>query len=346
MVASGCTRTRFAFAVVFLLAFAFARAAFAVEQGKPVELELTVAVGPAFALGKAAQAWARLVTERSAGALEVKVVPGANLAGRDPERELAALREGRADLAVGSSLVWSREVKPLAVPSLPWIAPSLVQLQALARGDVGERLLAAVGEAGVKGIALAPLGHRELATVDKAVREPADLAGMRVRVQSYPLLQDLYASLGAKPVAMTAAAAREAFARAELEGQEGSPMTFVAARLDTMGVKHVTLLGATGELAVFAMNRQRWDALTQAQRDLIAAAAREVADDMPATVSAETQSALSTLRSRGVAVTRLLPAAYGPFASAVQAMTDRWTADIGADRVAAARAASAAAAPR
>ena len=73
----------------------------------PKPSKLSVAVGPAYALGK-------LVAERSGGALPIKVYPGASLAQRDPDREFAALRDGAADLAGGSTLHWSAQVNELA----------------------------------------------------------------------------------------------------------------------------------------------------------------------------------------------------------------------------------------
>jgi TRAP-type C4-dicarboxylate transport system substrate-binding protein len=317
-----------------------------IVQAARLELQLTVAVGPAYAIGKAAQNWANLVSERSAGEITVKVVPGANLAARDPRRELAALRDGKADLAVASSLVWSGTVRELALPSLPWIAPSVPQLQALARGVVEEKLLAAVEAAGVKPLALGVVGHHALATRAKPVHEPADLAGVTVRVQPNALVQEMYIALGAKPIVLDGATAREALGRGELEAQDGSPVAFSAARTDSLGVRHVTLLAATGELAVFAMNRARWDALTDVQRSIVSGAAREIANGLPAAVAQQREAALTALRSRDVAVTRLLPAAYAPFVTAVQGVIDRWTATIGAELVAAARKASADAAPQ
>jgi len=86
---------------------------------KARELTLSSAVGPAFALGKAGERWAKLVTERSGGKLTVLFRPGAILAERDPAREFIAVRGGMADLAVGSTVYWSVQVPALGVVGLP-----------------------------------------------------------------------------------------------------------------------------------------------------------------------------------------------------------------------------------
>ena len=77
-------------------------AATAAAQDKPPLLRLTVAQSPAFPLGKAAERWAQLVTEASGGAFEVKLHPGAVLAGREPLREFSASRDTSRALACTS----------------------------------------------------------------------------------------------------------------------------------------------------------------------------------------------------------------------------------------------------
>ena len=135
------------------------------ETDAPPIAKLSTAVGPAFALGKAGERWAKLVAERSGGKIPVRFFPGASLAHNDPAREFNALRDGAADLAVGSTLFWSAQVVELNVVSLPWLAPDSSALAVIAEGPVAERLLAAVERAGVVPLALAVLGHRAMSLV-------------------------------------------------------------------------------------------------------------------------------------------------------------------------------------
>jgi TRAP-type C4-dicarboxylate transport system substrate-binding protein len=90
---------------LFAMEASFAPSTFAQDAVKAKALNLSVAVGPAFALGKSANVWAKLVAERSGGALAIDLHPGATLAQRDPDREFAALRDGAADLAVGRRFI-------------------------------------------------------------------------------------------------------------------------------------------------------------------------------------------------------------------------------------------------
>src|SRR5437016_1394973 len=112
-------------------------------QDKPRELKLSTAVGPAYPLGRAGERWAELMNDAVAGAFQVRQYPGAVLALRDALRELGALRDGDADLAVGSALAWSAQLPAFAVYGLPWLAPETEQQEALASDAAVRDLVAA-----------------------------------------------------------------------------------------------------------------------------------------------------------------------------------------------------------
>ena len=319
-----------AVACLLLCALVVAQAA-AQDAGKPKALSLSVAVGPAFALGKAADGWAKLIVERSHGALAVEFRPGASLAQRDPDREFAALRDGVADLAVGSTLHWSAQVNELAVVGLPWLAPEPNELAALATGPMQERLFAAVERAGAVPLALAPLGHRAVATRAKAVRVADDLRGLRIRITSTRFLVDFYAGLGALPFSMPFVEATTLFRDGGLDAQEGPVATFAAARLDSLGFRNVTLLDGVAEIAVFAVNLAAWDKWSIEQREIVRRSAQDAAKELAKLAAAERDETLATLKSRNFELLRLTASGRAAFAAAARPTYDKWAAVAGED---------------
>ena len=299
----------------------------------PEPWKVSAAVGPAFALGKAGDRWAKLIAERSGGKIAVRFHPGASLARGDPAREFLALRDGAADLAVGSTLFWSTQVVDLNVFALPWLAPDDRDLAALADGAVAERLFAAVERSGAVPLALAVLGHRALAMSGAGRRSPADFAGMKVRVPSSSLVAGLFVELGASPRMMTAADAHAAFREGALEAQEGTLATLAAARLDAFGLKQVMLWDAVGECAVFAANRAAWNAWTDEQKTIVREAARDIARELPALARAEDDAAQEALVKRGTTVTRLTASGRAAFVTATKRVYDRWAGAMDADLV-------------
>lgn len=303
------------------------------------ELKLSVAVGPAYALGAAGERWAKRITEKSKGNLAAKLFPGAILSQRDVAREFVALRDGAADLAIGSSLYWSAQVPPLGVVGLPWLAAEPAQLDALITSPVADALLAGIGRAGVVPLALASFGHREFASRERSVRAPAELKGLKVRVSGAPLLTAVYAAFGARPLTMAFADSQTAFAAGTLDLQDGTPATFAGAHLDALGVKRVVLWGAVAEVAVFAANRARWDALTDVERTLVRESAQETASELAALVRQENEAALTTLQKRGITVVRLTRGERAAFAAAARGTYDQLATEAGIELARAAEAA-------
>ena len=135
------------------------------------------------------------MNDTAAGAYEVRQYPGAVLSGRDPLREFGALRDGAADLAVGSALAWSAQLPAFGVDGLPWIAGDADEQESLVSNPAVRELVdAAAAQAGVIVLAAVPLGERVVATVKVAVAAPADLSGLRLRTTPIPLVIETLAT--------------------------------------------------------------------------------------------------------------------------------------------------------
>jgi TRAP-type transport system periplasmic protein len=300
------------------------------------EVRLSTATGPAFALGKAGERWAALLSEKFAGAYEVRQYPGATLAARDALREFGALRDGAADMAVGSALAWSAQLPAFGVYGLPWIAAESRELTALASAAaVRERVEAAAANANVTVVAITPLGDRAIATFDGGVTAPAALAGRTIRAVNIPLVVETLATLGARPVWMPLADAQAQFAARSLNGQEGPASTLAAARVAASGLKFVTRWGAFADAMVFAVRQPVWAQWSPAQQDAARAAALDAAREADAV--AREDAAFAELGKQGVDVVRPTVAQRAALRVAVEPVWSKWTAAIGGDLVAAAQ---------
>lgn len=322
----------------FILSSVAVATANALAQVK-VQLRLSTAVGPAFALGKAGERWAALLNESAAGALEVVQYPGAILTLRDPLREFGALRDGTVDLAVGSALAWSAQLPVFGVYGLPWLAPEQREQEGLTLAPaVQARLQEAAAAAGVVVIAFAPLGERAIATFDGGLTAPAMLAGRTIRTVTIPLVVDTLATLGARPASMPLADAQAAFAARSLDGQEGPASTLAAARVAASGLKVVTRWGAFADVMMFAVRQSVWSRWTDAQRAAARAAAAAAITEAGA--RAREDAAFAELGKQGVDVVRPTATQRAVWRAAVDTVWAKWTGPIGADLVAAAQAAT------
>jgi len=303
---------------------------------EPPTLRLSTAPGPAYPRGQAGARWAELVNAGASGRFVVKHFPGATLAGRDATKELAAMREGKIDLAVGSALEWSQDVPALAVYALPWLAATPRALDALMASERLDAAIAArVAAAGAVVVAIAPLWHHVVATANRAVIAPADCKGLRLRASATPLVVDTLRELGATPVAMSFADAEAAFVSGKLDGQDGRAAAFAATRIIAFGQKRVTRWGAFGDAMIFVVRKAVWESWTDPERATVRDAARRAAEESGAATRDE--AALDELARSGVDVVRLSAAGRQAFRAATQAVFDRYAAKVGSDVVDAAR---------
>ena len=311
------------------------------RTAKVPELKLSTAQSPSFPLGRAGERWAQLMNESAGTAFEVRQYPGATLSLRDPGREFGALKDGQADLAVGSALAWSGQFPPLGVYALPWLAADVREQAALAAdASLRDAVFARMEVSGVVGLAIAPLGEHVLATVKAPIATPSAASGLRVRVMPLRPVIDVYIALGALPQAMGFAQAQAALAAGTLDGQDAMPTTLVATRAYASGQKFVTRWGAFADVMVFAVRKGAWDSWTEVQRALVRGAAERVARE--ANALAQEDAALAQLTKDGVTIVRLSTSQRAAFLDAAQPAVTAWANAVGADLANTARAAVAA----
>jgi TRAP-type transport system periplasmic protein len=132
-----------------LVAILIALATTASAQNYKDEYKMSLVLGTAFPWGKGGEIWADLVRERTDGRINIKLYPGTSLVQGDQTRELSAIRQGVIDMAIGSTINWSPQIKELNLFSMPFLMPDYAAIDALTQGEVGKRLFEIVAKAGV-----------------------------------------------------------------------------------------------------------------------------------------------------------------------------------------------------
>ncbi|MCZ2413430.1 MAG: DctP family TRAP transporter solute-binding subunit [Burkholderiales bacterium] len=324
--------------------FVLTRAAHA--QNYRAEYRVSTVVGTAFPWGKGAQIWIDLVRERTQGRINMKLYPGVSLINGDQTREFSAIRQGVIDLAVGSTINWSPQVRELNLFSLPFLARDHAGLDALTQGEVGKRILQIVEKAGVVPLAWGENGFREVTNSRREIRTPADMKGLKFRVVGSPIFNDTFTALGANPTQMSWADAQPALASGAVEGQENPLHIFTAAKLHTLAQKYVTMWDYVADPLIYVVNREVWNSWTPADRDIVRAAALEAGKQEIAIarkgLSGSDMSMVREVEALGVKVTQLTPAEKQAFEKAIKPVYDKWTKQIGTDLVRRAEAAVAA----
>jgi tripartite ATP-independent transporter DctP family solute receptor len=320
-------------------AFAFGLAPQSVQaqQAYKPEYKLSTVLGPAYPWGKGGEIWIDLVRQRTAGRINIKLYPGTSLVQGDQTREFTAIRQGVIDMAVGSTINWSPQVKELNLFSLPFLMPDFAAMDALTRGEVGKELFRAIEKNNVVPLAWGENGSREISNSKRDIRKPDDLKGLKIRVVGSPLFLDTFTALGANPTQMSWADAQPALASGAVDGQENPLAIYTSAKLHTVGQKHLTLWGYVSDPLVFAVNKDVWDGWTPADREIVRQAAvdagRQETEIARKGLAEAGQPLLREIGALGVDVVKLTPAERDAFVTATRRVYAKWKAQIGAPLV-------------
>ena len=297
------------------------------------EYRMSLVLGPPTPWGMAGKIWSDLVRERTNGRINMKLYPGVSLIQGDQTREFSALRQGVADMAIGSTINWSPQVKQLNLFSMPFLMPDYAAIDALTHGEVGKQIFATLEKQGVVPLAWGENGFRELTNSKHPIKSPADLKGMKIRVVGSPIYSDTFTALGANPTQMSWADAQPALSSGAVDGQENPLFLFTILKMHTVGQKYVTTWGYVADPLVFVINKDIWNSWTKADQDIVRAAAVEAGKQEVVLARKglveEGKPLLKDIAGMGVTVTTLTPAERAEFVKATRPVYDKWKATVG-----------------
>lgn len=312
------------------------QSSFAAPTYKP-EYKLSTVLSNAFPWGKAGERWAELVRERTQGRINIKMYPGASLVGGDQTKEFSAIRQGVIDLAIGSSINWSPQVKQLNLFSLPFFIPDNKALDTLLTGEIGTQLFGVLEKNGVVPLAWGENGFRELSNAKLAIKSPEDLKGLKIRIVGSPIFIDYFTALGANPTQMSWADTQAALATNAVDGQENPLSIFSAAKLHSLGQKHLSLWDYMVDPLIFVVNKDVWLSWSPQDQEAVRAAARQAAAENRIAarkgITPEDNELLKAITANGVTITWLTPEQRKAFKDAAVPVVEKWSQQIGVDLV-------------
>jgi tripartite ATP-independent transporter DctP family solute receptor len=297
------------------------------------EYKLSTVVGKPFPWGIGGERWAELVKQKTEGRINIKMYPGASLVSGDQTKEFTALRQGAIDLAIGSTINWSPQVKELNLFSMPFLMPDYKAIDALTHGEVGKDIFNILGSKDVVPLAWGENGFREITNSKHAIKSPEDLKGLKIRVVGSPLFLETFTALGANPTQMSWADAQPALSTGAVDGQENPLTIFTVAKLQDVGQKYVTIWGYVADPLIFVVNQGVWKSWSKADQDAVRAAALEAGKEEIALARkglVGDESVVKEIEGLGVTVTKLGPEDKKKFQAATKAVYEKWKPQVGA----------------
>jgi tripartite ATP-independent transporter DctP family solute receptor len=137
---------------------------------------------------------AEKVKEKSHGRLKIDIFPSEQLGA---EREIIEqLQVGAIALAKASSSPIEGFVPKMKVLGLPYLFRDSEHFWKVLLGPIGKELLASGESVGLKGLCFYDAGARSFYTRNKPVETPADLKGLKIRVQKSEMAVKMIVAMG------------------------------------------------------------------------------------------------------------------------------------------------------
>jgi tripartite ATP-independent transporter DctP family solute receptor len=285
--------------MVHLLASFYQRLLLAGYVTAKLKLKLATVTPTDHAYNIGAREFARLIKEKTNGAIEITTYPGGKF-GQGEEEIIKGLQMGTIDLAVISTGPLNTFSLQIGVLDFPFLFRNTDHVDKVLDGPVGSNLLESLDK--MKGLAFMENGFRHFTTATSPITTPDDFPGLRLRTMDNPVHLASVRELGADPVPMSwGDEVLTALRTKSIDGQE-NPVAIIGANEMDKFQKHLSLTGHFYSSAPLCMNKVKFDALTPSWQTIFGEAAREAAAFERTIIRNGEEEQLRELENRGMEI--------------------------------------------
>ncbi len=261
------------------------------------------------------------------GALQIQVYSTGELGSET--NILTGLQTGIIDLCAHTTGFMQTVFPPVGALDLPYLFPTAAVAEKVLDGEVGERLFALMPAKGITGLCWGHWGWRPVSTSSKSVPQPADMKGLRIRVQPGQIYAAIYRQLGAVPEAIDLTEVYVALSQHAIDAVELPLISIVANKLYEV-LKVVNDTDAVYNAGALLGSKRKLDALPPAQMTALREAARKLSPAWRAGVAQASAKDVEFLKGQGVAIRPVdLPA----YRAATRPVYDQFRTPLGPDFV-------------
>ncbi|MCG8373344.1 MAG: TRAP transporter substrate-binding protein [Balneolales bacterium] len=206
----------------------------------------------------------------SSGKLKIQIYPSQQLGA---ERELLELLQlGSIDITKTSAAVVESFSPEFRIFSLPYLFRDNDHMLAVLNGEIGERLLTSSTRFRFRGLSYYDSGKRSFYTKERRVETPADLEGLKIRVQASNTAIQMVNNYNAAATPIPFGELYSALQQGVVDGAENNPPSFYLTRHYEV-CKYYVLNEHTSVPDVLMISEVTWQKLSEQEREWVKEAA-------------------------------------------------------------------------
>jgi tripartite ATP-independent transporter DctP family solute receptor len=267
----------------------------------------------------AVQAMGRMLEERSGERLAVRIYSGGQLGGERDTLELTmfgGIDMNRVNLAPLNSFA-----PDTALLSLPFLFRSVEHSRRAMDGAPGEAILESLTPHGLIGLCFYDSGARSFYTTRRPIETPADMRGLKIRVQNSDLYVSLVEGLGGNATPMDYGEVYQGLMQGVIDGAENNWPSYESSR-HFEAARYVSLTNHVMAPEVLVMSARTWAGVSEADRALIRECARDSVPVMREIWDARVEASRERVIAAGVQVNEIED--IEPFADMMRPVWDRF----------------------
>ena len=262
----------------------------------PIVIKFSHVVAKDTPKGKAAEKFKELAESATKGRVKIEIYPNSTLY-KDKE-ELEALQLGAVQMLAPSLAKFGPlGMKEFELFDLPYIFADKEALARVTDGPVGRDLLKKLEGKGIQGLAYWDNGFKMMSS-NRPMHGPADMKGLKMRIQASKVLDEQMRSLGANPQVMAFSEVYQALQTGVVDGAENPPSNLYTQKMHEVQ-KHLTVTnhGYIGYAVI--VNKKFWDKLPADIRGQLEGAMKEATKYGNKIAQQENDQALEAVKKSG-----------------------------------------------
>jgi tripartite ATP-independent transporter DctP family solute receptor len=183
------------------------------------------------------------------------------------------LQNGALDIAKSNASEMEAFEPAYGAFNIPYIFRDRDHYYRVMQGEVGEKILESSHDKGFVGLTYYDAGARSF-YASKAINSPADLSGMKIRVQPSPTAVEMIKLMGGSPTPLSYGELYTAMQQGVVDGAENNPTALTTARHGEVA-KVFSQDEHTMIPDVLVISSKVWDKLPQDQQEALKKAAKD-----------------------------------------------------------------------
>lgn len=239
------------------------------------------------------------LAELSGGKMKLDIYPSAQLGAENQCIEL--LQIGSMDLTKVSSAALEGFVDAFKVFGIPYLFRSRPHYFAVIDGPVGKQLLASTMPYWFKGLAYFDSGARSFYTINRPVRTPEDLRGLKIRVQKSPIAVEMMKTFGGSATPVDWGELYTALQSNVVDGAENNPPSVTTAFHHEVA-RYFSVNEHTMCPDVIIISLATWNKLNPKEREWLQKAADEATLYQRKLWEAQERQSLEEMKEKGMEI--------------------------------------------